>query len=87
MVVSTGYIVEAFNWEKNMSKRSGEQFKQSSDYQWLLQTASWEEFWFAMDAAVDWLEKREQNKNLRPENRVEQAANIREQNRSVFLLI
>ena len=70
-----------------MSKRSGEQFKQSSDYQWLLQEASWEEFWFAMDAAADWLEKREQMKNLRPENRVEQAANIREQNRSVFLLI
>ncbi len=87
MIVSTGYIVEAFNWEKNMSKRSGEQFKQNSDYQWLLQTASWEEFWFAMDAAVDWLEKREQVKNLRPENGVEHLTDIREQNQSVFLLI
>jgi hypothetical protein len=87
VLVLTGSIVEEFDWEKNMSKHSGEQFEQNSDYQWLLQEASWKELWFATDAAVDWLKKREQMKNLPPENRVKQPADARETNRSVFLLI
>jgi len=61
-----------------MSKHLGEQFEQSSDYQWLLREASWKEFWFVVDSAVDWIEKREQITHLRPENGVERPADIRE---------
>lgn len=79
--------MEEFNWEKNMAKRSGEQREQNSDYQWLLQEASRGEFWFATDAAADWLKKREQVETLRPDNRVKQTADGREQNWGMFLLI
>jgi len=70
-----------------MATRSGEQSEQNADYQWLLREASWEEFWFVVDSAVDWIEKREQIKKLRPENGVKQTADSREQHRGVFLLI
>ncbi|MFL7840593.1 MAG: hypothetical protein ACK2T4_11770 [Candidatus Promineifilaceae bacterium] len=51
-----------------MAIRTGEKSDQKVDYQWLLREATGAEFWFAIDSAVDWIEKRKQIRKLRPVN-------------------
>jgi len=49
-----------------MAAPSGERGEHNADCQWLLKEATWEEFWYAVDLIVDWIEKREQISRLRP---------------------